>query len=97
MVVVYVKCDAPYSGRHVLASYAVQQVQRYSSGTAGTATVQHTRLGLLYRVLGTAGTPGTPGTAVQHGTAGTADRRGSGRRPPAPLQRVLEESSRKII
>ena len=58
---------------------AVQQVQqRYSNGTAGTPAVQQTRIGLLYRVLGTAGTPGTPGTAVQHGTAGTADRRGSG-------------------
>ena len=69
-----VKCGAPLGGRHVLASYAVQQVQWYSSGTAGTATVQHTRLGLVYRVRGTAG---TPGTAVHHGTAGTADRRGS--------------------
>ena len=62
---------------------AVQQVQqRYSNGTAGTPAVQHTRIGLLYRVLGTEGTPGTPGTAVQHRTAGTADRCGSQGRLP---------------
>ena len=62
---------------------AVQQVQqRYSNGTAGTPAVQQTRIGLLYRVLGTEGTPGTPGTAVQHRTAGTADRCGSQGRLP---------------
>ena len=82
------KCDAPLGGQHVLVfsmwysrysgTAAVQQVQqRYSNGTAAAAAVQQTRIGLLYRVLGTEGTPGTPGTAVQHGTAGTAKRQGS--------------------
>ena len=54
-------------------------------GTPGTPAVQHTRLGqqLLYAV------PAVPLYLLYHGTAGTADRRGSGVGGATRMQNVL--------